>query len=534
MLGRIIKNQSLSRKFLLGLGTISTLLVLLVVYSLVTIFMIKGNVTKLKELTQQVESAGRIREEIITIYPNLLLMSYWNDEESVEGLVKRIDELHGLYTQKMQKMDSFARKMGDSRLLSLIGELKNRSEEALKEDKRFIEYIRARKIDFAMDYYMGPVVEKRTLLKKTMDEMLNYINKQYEDYSNKILAQMKWQAIILITFSLFLIIFFAYTSYIMIKTIRDPIVSTAKAMEELASGEGDLTFRLQVESTDEIGKLSQFFNQFMESLREMVKRFVEEVKILFAEADDLQREVAQLEEASFEFKERADFIVLSSTEILSSMEEISQSLQELTSAVNEISQRAQDSSSIVKQTVLTVDNTKSKVEYLKVASIEINEVVNLIDNIAEQTNLLALNASIEAARAGEAGKGFAVVANEVKELARQTQEATKVIAEKISLLQDSSSEVSTGVEEIVNLIKTVEDASTAIASAVEEQTIVVSTVSEHIFGVKDKVMLNEEQAKGIKNSVDVLVNLSMKLKEVSAKVKGVAEEIKEVTSHFRI
>lgn len=216
------------------------------------------------------------------------------------------------------------------------------------------------------------------------------------------------------------------------------------------------------------------------------------------------------------------------------MEEISQSLQELTSAVNEISQRAQDSSGIVKQTVLTVDNTKSKVEYLKVASIEINEVVNLINHIAEQTNLLALNASIEAARAGEAGKGFAVVANEVKELARQTQEATKVIAEKISLLQDSSSEVSTGVEEIVNLIKTVEDAATAIASAVEEQTIVVSTVSEHVFGVKDKVMVNEEQAKGIKNSVDVLMNLSMKLKEVSAKVKGVAEEIKEVTSHFRI
>ncbi len=312
------------------------------------------------------------------------------------------------------------------------------------------------------------------------------------------------------------------------------LLSTASAMEELASGRGDLTFRLNVKSEDEIGLLARYFNQFMETLSNIMRSFVEKVKVLFSGAEKLEDEVKTLESESITFKERAEFISLSSTEILSSMEEVSKSLQELSSAITEISQRAQDSSGVVRETVSTVESTKEKVEFLKQASSEIDEVVNLINSIAEQTNLLALNASIEAARAGEAGKGFAVVANEVKELARQTQEATQTIAEKIRLLQDSSSEVSTGVEEVVNLIKKVEDASTAIAGAVEEQTIVVNTVADHILGVKDKVMINEEQANQIRNAVDNLVYLAERLKEVSSQVKGVANEIKEITSQFKI
>ena len=319
-----------------------------------------------------------------------------------------------------------------------------------------------------------------------------------------------------------------------LKGCASNLLSTAQAMEELASGKGDLTFRLEVKAEDEVGVLSRYFNQFMETLGGIMRSFVEKIKVLFSGAEKLEGEVKTLEEASFEFKEKAEFISISSTEILSSMEEISKSLQELSSAITEISQRAQDSSGVVRETVSTVEATKGKVEFLKEASTEIDEVVNLINNIAEQTNLLALNASIEAARAGEAGKGFAVVANEVKELARQTQEATKTIAEKIRLLQDSSSEVSTGVEDIVNLIKKVEDASTAIASAVEEQTIVVSTVSEHILGVKDKVMINEEQANHIRNTVENLVSLAGRLREISSQIKGVAQEIRDITSQFKI
>lgn len=312
------------------------------------------------------------------------------------------------------------------------------------------------------------------------------------------------------------------------------LVLTSEAMASLAKGGGDLTFRLQVKSADEVGTLAKYFNEFLESLGTMIKSLVEKARVFFRETEALTSDTRALEEMSQDFKEKADFIAMSSAEILSSMEEVSRSLQELSSAIAEISRSAQESSTIVRETVETVSGAQSKVEVLLKATSEINEVVNLINNIAEQTNLLALNASIEAARAGEAGKGFAVVANEVKELARQTQEATKGISERIRLLQESSGEVSQGVESIVSLIRRVEDAFTAIAGAVEEQTSVVSTVSDYIFSVRDKVMISEEQANAIKVVAENLVGLSQSLKDINEKIRKGAQEIEKITSQFKV
>ncbi|GEM_PF-875181 len=318
------------------------------------------------------------------------------------------------------------------------------------------------------------------------------------------------------------------------KACSQNLIATSQAMEALSQGRGDLTFRLDVRTQDEVGTLATHFNRFLESLSEIIKGLIGRVKILFQESEALTKETKTLEEMSGDFKEKADFISISSAEILSGMEEVSRSLQELSQAISEISKSAQESTQTVRDTVATVSGTKEKVEVLLKATAEINEVVNLINSIAEQTNLLALNASIEAARAGEAGKGFAVVANEVKELARQTQEATKSIAERIRLLQESSDEVSQGVEGIVSLIKKVEDAFTAIAGAVEEQTSVVATVSDYIFSVKDKVMISEEQANSIKMIADSLVTLSENLKNISSKIRDTAKEIEDITSQFRV
>ncbi|MEO5364668.1 MAG: methyl-accepting chemotaxis protein, partial [Magnetococcus sp. DMHC-8] len=89
---------------------------------------------------------------------------------------------------------------------------------------------------------------------------------------------------------------------------------------------------------------------------------------------------------------------------------------------------------------------------LGVSAQEIGKVVAVISNIAEQTNILALNASIEAAGAGEAGKGFAVVANEVKELARQTSEATRMISEKIGQIQETTTAAGVATQQVGEII----------------------------------------------------------------------------------
>ncbi len=110
------------------------------------------------------------------------------------------------------------------------------------------------------------------------------------------------------------------------------------------------------------------------------------------------------------------------------------------------------------------------------AANEINKVTETINEIADQTNLLALNATIEAARAGEAGKGFAVVANEIKELAKQTTEATREIKQRIDGVQESSNKTISAINSITTTITNSSDVVSGMAAAVEEQAVTTQEI----------------------------------------------------------
>ena len=123
---------------------------------------------------------------------------------------------------------------------------------------------------------------------------------------------------------------------------------------------------------------------------------------------------------------------------------------------------------------------RTKVDSLGSAAAEIGKVTQLITDISDQTNLLALNATIEAARAGDAGKGFAVVANEIKELARQTAQATKGIKQQIEGIQNSTAETVSDISRIADVIGEVDEMVSSIGSAVEMQVAAAGDISENI------------------------------------------------------
>jgi methyl-accepting chemotaxis protein len=203
-------------------------------------------------------------------------------------------------------------------------------------------------------------------------------------------------------------------------------------------------------------------------------------------------------------------------------------------AIQEITKNVLKTTEMTKEAKIRTDSSHEIVERLAEDSKKIGEIVSLINNIAEATNLLALNASIEAARAGEAGKGFAVVANEVKELAKQTQAATKNIENMIAGIQENIKNSISSIDSIREIVNQINDAANIIASAAEEQTITVGEVNTYL---QDTAYYTSEIGGSMEElikSVEALKTISSLNLETAEKLKKLADALKEISAMFKL
>lgn len=190
-------------------------------------------------------------------------------------------------------------------------------------------------------------------------------------------------------------------------------------------------------------------------------------------------------------------------------------VEQMSASVQEIANSATQAVTVAREAVTAASTASDRVTQLDASSQEIGVVVKLITSIAEQTNLLALNATIEAARAGEAGKGFAVVASEVKELARETAEATQRITAMIGTLQDDSAHVTSSLTEIADLIHQISDAQTSIAGAVEEQSATTNEISRSVNDVAATAEATTSDISAIVDQLDLVHDASKSLKTLA-------------------
>ncbi|MDR6872561.1 PAS domain-containing protein/uncharacterized protein Yka (UPF0111/DUF47 family) [Bosea sp. BE125] len=151
-------------------------------------------------------------------------------------------------------------------------------------------------------------------------------------------------------------------------------------------------------------------------------------------------------------------------------EEIEASIRELTRQTAHADQTARDAASYVR-------STRRDVAGLAEAADKVSAVLDFIEDIAARTNLLALNATIEAARAGAAGRGFAVVAGEVKNLAEQTQKATRDIAETLQEIRGAAATASDAVAHIEGTMTSIEQTSGILADVVSRQADIASNIA---------------------------------------------------------
>ncbi len=304
-----------------------------------------------------------------------------------------------------------------------------------------------------------------------------------------------------------------------------------QGLEKIATG--NFAVRLPEENITEFRLISNAVNSMVTSVKEILEKAKRSAGLfskLSAEVEKKSREVAE------EMKSvcnSAEEMFAVTDNIVDSIEEERTLIEQISEAVQEISSHTVKTSQMTSVAVEKVEKAKEIMSRLNSMAEGITDIANLINEIAEQTNLLALNATIEAARAGEAGKGFAVVANEVKELAKQTSEATKDITQKLAEVRNKTTEAASAVQEITEVIQQINDMTSSVASAIEEHTSVLSEVLNRVTsqsaassGIKEKVHYTKEV---IEKAAEEILRLSEKMKEVDQEAKRLAE----IVSRFK-
>lgn len=187
-------------------------------------------------------------------------------------------------------------------------------------------------------------------------------------------------------------------------------------------------------------------------------------------SEETTSQIQGVESDASAMRENAASISAAVEQASRNMEITSTSMEEMSGAVTEIAGQSARALEITAQGVVRADEASEKITRLHEAAREIGKITEVITDISEQTNLLALNATIEAARAGDAGKGFAVVANEIKELARQTSEATNGIRSRVGGIQSATADSAHQIHRIAEVIADIDEIVNGVAAAIEEQS----------------------------------------------------------------
>ena len=323
------------------------------------------------------------------------------------------------------------------------------------------------------------------------------------------------------------------------RRITRPIVTASDMLKDIAQGEGDLTRRLEVNSKDEVGEMAKWFNVFTENIQKIISSVQDNARQVNDASAELNAISDQTSTNANQTSEKANTVAAASEEMSANMNSVAAAMEEaatnvgmvasaaeeMTATINEIAQNTEKARGIAGGAVDQAANASTQVAELGTAAQEIGKVIETITEISEQVNLLALNATIEAARAGEAGKGFAVVANEIKELARQTADATGEIKTRIESIQNSTDGTVTGIGNITQVVNEVNEIVSTIATAVEEQSVTTNEIASNVSQAAQGI---EEVNENVAQSSTVSSEISRDISEVtraSGEISNSSEQI---------
>lgn len=356
-------------------------------------------------------------------------------------------------------------------------------------------------------------------------------------------AEERSARMVVVGLSVALLAFLVLTSGILIAKVIPPLNRLLVSLRDMNNGNGDLSRRLSLQGSGEVGEIVVEFNRFLDQLQAIVADVSRSSTQLNKTAAGMLGVVSEAEKGMLKQHGEVMNVVTAMNEMSTTVQEIAHNAARAAEAAEQADEEALQSKQVVSLTKKTIGALAEEVEkatqvihQLEIESDNIGTILDVIRDIADQTNLLALNAAIEAARAGEQGRGFAVVADEVRSLASRTQDSTQQIKAMIERLQagannavkamdsgrsqahrsvQQAADAEGSLEVITAAVGTINEMNMQIASAAEEQSAVSSEINRNVHNISE---VTEETAKGVKQSTELCGEVMEESRQLQAQI----------------